>query len=270
MKSRLIVAAIGVPLVAVIVLLLPTIATAVLVALLCAVAAHELTVATGLLQNKRIAAEIMVMAALVPFWAWAGSPARPAMIAILVFFIVLAAELLASRLSLSFETMTACLFGGLISPYFLSALVRLVIRENGRFLVVVPILVAFVADGAALFAGMAFGRHKLAPTISPKKTVEGMFGGFAGAVLCMVIYGLILQFGFDCAVNYLSAVMVALCGAAVSVVGDLFFSCLKREKQIKDFGKLLPGHGGVLDRFDSMYFCAPVCELLMILLPLLV
>ncbi len=269
MKSRLIVAGVGIPLVAVIILLLPTIATAIFVAALCAMAAHELTVATGLLKNRRVAAETMVMAALVPFWAWAGSPALPAMIAAVIFVIVLAAELLASKLTLPFESLTACLFGGLISPWMLSALVRLVVQDNGRFLVVVPILVAFTADGMALFAGMAFGRHKLAPTISPKKTVEGMFGGLAGAVLCMIVYGVILQFGFDRQVSYLSAVVVALCGAAVSVIGDLFFSCLKREKQIKDFGKLLPGHGGVLDRFDSMYFCAPVCELMLVLLPLL-
>ena len=269
MKSRLLVAAIGVPTVAVIVLLLPSIATAVMVALLSAVAAHELTTATGLVKNPRITVETMLMAALVPFWAWAGSPALPAMIAVVVFTLVLASELLASKLSLSFETMTACLFGGLLSPWLLSSLVRLVVQEDGRFLVVVPILVAFVADGAALFAGMAFGKHKLAPVISPKKTIEGMLGGFAGAVLCMVLYCVILQFGFGREVSYLSAVLVALCGAAVSVVGDLFFSCLKREKQIKDFGKLLPGHGGVLDRFDSMYFCAPVCELLLLLLPLL-
>ncbi len=268
MKSRLFVAAIGVPLVAVIILFLPTIVTAVMVALLCAIAAYELTFATHLIEKKRIVAETGIMAALVPFWCWAGSPALPAMAAAVIFFLILAAELLASKMELSFEAMTACLFGGLISPYFLSAIVRLVVQDNGRFLVVVPILVAFVADGFALFAGMAFGKHKLAPVISPKKTVEGMIGGFAGAVIFMVLYGLILQFAFHKEVSYLSAVAAALCGAVVSVIGDLFFSCLKREKHIKDFGKLLPGHGGVLDRFDSMYFCAPVCELLLLFLPL--
>ena len=78
-----------------------------------------------------------------------------------------------------------------------------------------------------------------------------------------------MRFALGREVSWLSALVLALCGAAVSVVGDLFFSCLKREKGIKDYGKLLPGHGGVLDRFDSVLFCAPVCELLLLWLPLL-
>jgi len=269
MKSRILVAVVGIPLILAIVLLLPTLATTIVIALLCLLAAHELTVATGLLKNKRIAAETMLMAALVPFWSWAGCPAEAAMAAAVVFLLVLAAELLASRLTLPFETLTTCVFAGIGIPYMLSALVRLMQQDNGRILILVPILISFVADAAALFAGMAFGKHKLAPTISPKKTIEGMIGGFVGAVVGMVIFCLVMQFALDKEVSYLAAVVMALLGAAVSVVGDLFFSCLKREKKIKDYGKLLPGHGGVLDRFDSVLFCAPVVELLMLWLPLL-
>jgi len=269
MKARLLVAAVGIPVLLVIILLLPTLATAIAIAALCALAAHELTWATGLVKNRRIAVETMVMAALVPIWSWLGCPALPAKLAAVIFVLVMAAELLASRQTLPFEAMTACLFGGLGAPWMLSALVRLIVQPQGRALIVAAILIPFIADGAALFAGKAFGKHKLAPVISPKKTVEGMIGGFAGAVAGMMIFCLVMQFGLHTPVSYGAAVVWALGGAAVSVVGDLFFSCLKREKQIKDYGKLLPGHGGVLDRFDSVLFCAPVCELLLAVLPIL-
>lgn len=269
MKSRILVAVVGIPLILAIVLLLPTLVATIVIALLCLLAAHELTVATGLLKNKHIAAETMLMAALVPFWSWAGCPAEAAMAAVVVFTLVLAAELLASRLTLPFETLTTCVFAGIGIPYMLSALVRLLQQPNGRSLILVPILISFASDAFALFAGMAFGKHKLAPVISPKKTVEGMIGGFVGAVVGMIIFCLVMQFALGKEVSYLAAVVMALLGAAVSVIGDLFFSCLKREKKIKDYGKLLPGHGGVLDRFDSVLFCAPVVELLMLWLPLL-
>lgn len=269
MKARILVAVVCIPLLLVVLLWLPTLATAILAAGLCALAAHELTYATGLITNRRVVGETMLMAALVPFWSWCGCPAEPAMAGGLAFFLVLAAELLASRLKMPFEVMTAALFAGLGMPWLLSALVRLIQQPDGRFLVLLPLLISFAADGAALFAGMALGRHKLAPVISPKKTVEGMIGGFVGAVAGMLIYGLVVRFAFGREFHWLTGVLLALCGAGVSVIGDLFFSCLKREKQIKDYGRLLPGHGGVLDRFDSVLFCAPLCELLLCWLPLL-
>jgi len=269
MKARILVAVVGIPFLLVVVLLLPTWATALVIAVLCALAAHELTSATKLIENKRMVAETMAAAALVPFWSWFGGQVDVAMALALVFLLVLAAELLHARLNMRFESLTACLFAGLIVPWMLSALVRLQLQEDGRILILLPVLISFCADTMALFTGMAIGKHKLAPVISPKKTVEGMFGGFAGSVIGMLIFGLVMQFGFDREFHWLTGVALALCGAGVSVIGDLFFSCLKREKQIKDYGKLLPGHGGVLDRFDSVLFCAPVCELLLMWLPLL-
>ncbi len=268
MKSRLLVAAVGIPLLLVILLWLPTWATAAVTAALCALAAHELTAATNLITKRRLLAETMLAAALVPFWCLAGSPPVWGAVGALALILILAGELLAARLTVSFEAMCSCLFAGLFVPWMFSALVRLAMQPDGRSLVLVPILISFVADAAALFTGMACGRHKLAPVISPKKTVEGMIGGFVGAMAGMAVFCLVQQLAFHREIRWLSAMVLALAGAAVSVVGDLFFSCLKREKQIKDYGKLLPGHGGVLDRFDSVLFCAPVCELLLLWLPL--
>jgi phosphatidate cytidylyltransferase len=132
-----------------------------------------------------------------------------------------------------------------------------------------PIVIAFTSDSLALFAGMAFGRHKLAPQLSPKKTVEGALGGFFGAIACTLLYGLILRTWCGITVCYPILALYGGLGSVVSQMGDLFFSYIKRQYGIKDYGNVFPGHGGVLDRFDSVIFCAPFIELLFRLAPAL-
>ena len=115
-------------------------------------------------------------------------------------------------------------------------------------------------DVGAYFTGMAFGKHKLIPQLSPKKTVEGSIGGIVVAVAICVIYGVILEaknelVGVD---TVLLCFITGLIGSVFSQIGDLAASAMKRYVGIKDFGKIMPGHGGVLDRFDSVLFTAPV------------
>ncbi len=136
-------------------------------------------------------------------------------------------------------------------------------------MVLLPLVSAFTSDASALFAGMAFGRHKLAPELSPKKTVEGAVGGLLGAIACTVLYGYIMQTGFGLAVSYPRLAVYGALGSLISQLGDLFFSYIKRQYGIKDYGNIFPGHGGVLDRFDSVVFCAPLTELLIRILPAL-
>ncbi len=113
---------------------------------------------------------------------------------------------------------------------------------------------------------MLFGRHKLTPKLSPKKSVEGFVGGIAGAmILTYIIYGILLKDKLTLEIPALISVVVAVgVGACISVVGDLAASAIKRERNIKDYGKLIPGHGGVLDRFDSMIFTAPIIYYLVV------
>jgi phosphatidate cytidylyltransferase len=126
---------------------------------------------------------------------------------------------------------------------------------------------AFTSDTGAYFAGRFFGKHKLAPVVSPNKTVEGVIGGVVLTVLVMLLYCLLMQFGFRLKVNYLYAVIYGMAGAMAGVFGDLSFSAIKRQTGIKDYGNLIPGHGGILDRFDSMTLVAPLAEALLLLIP---
>ena len=144
-------------------------------------------------------------------------------------------------------------------------------RGHGMFYVLIAVLSAWVADVGAYFAGTLFGKHKLCPEISPKKTVEGLIGGTAVDVLVMLLCGVWFSAVFyrgAVEVSYLTLFLIGFFGSLISVLGDLSFSIIKRSCHIKDFGQVIPGHGGVLDRFDSVIFAAPFVYLLVMFLPL--
>ena len=133
----------------------------------------------------------------------------------------------------------------------------------GMLLVFFPLCISFGSDTFAFFAGLLFGKHKLTP-VSPKKTVEGAIGGLIGGVIGMMIMpfvgGMVIS---DAFMSPTMAVAFGLLGSVVSQIGDLSFSVIKREFGVKDYGNLLPGHGGILDRFDSVTFVAPFVWLLL-------
>lgn len=133
-----------------------------------------------------------------------------------------------------------------------SALVLLRDLESGMALMLLAFIVPWVCDAMAYFVGVFFGKHKMIPDVSPKKTVEGAIGGIVGGVLITVIFGIVMQFGFGMDTHYPMLIVLALVGCLVSQWGDLIASLLKREYGVKDYGKLFPGHGGVMDRFDSI------------------
>ena len=126
-----------------------------------------------------------------------------------------------------------------------------------------------MSDAGAYFTGLRFGKHKLAPVVSPNKTIEGVLGGLAGAMIGMLVYTLILDLPLRLDVNYSVALLYGLVGAGAGTLGDLCFSIIKRQTGIKDYGNLIPGHGGVLDRFDSLTMVAPLMEALLLILPLI-
>ncbi len=116
---------------------------------------------------------------------------------------------------------------------------------------------AWMTDTGAYFVGVLFGKHKLIPKVSPKKTIEGSLGGILGCILGFALYGFIIQSVSGVKVNYVAIIILAAVISVVSQFGDLVASYIKREREIKDFGFIFPGHGGVLDRFDSIIAVAP-------------
>lgn len=165
----------------------------------------------------------------------------------------------------SVDNVLKCFFAGIFMPAMMSSLS--ILNSYGpegyaRPYLVMAIGLAFITDGGAYFAGVLLGRHRGITQVSPNKSVEGFVGGLVIGAVFAVVVGLILQLGLDYTVNYLYLVIYGVLGALVTEVGDLAFSLIKREYGIKDYGKLLPGHGGMMDRFDSMVFCAPVVMLL--------
>ena len=149
----------------------------------------------------------------------------------------------------------------------LSVFVLIADADHAKLYLLLPFVAAFTSDAFALFVGMGFGKHKLAPSLSPKKTVEGSVGGFLGAALCCTLYGVVVQTAFAVQPHYIVLVLYGLLGSFVSQMGDLSFSYIKREYGLKDYGHLFREHGGVLDRFDSVIFCAPLTYLLLSAVP---
>ena len=142
------------------------------------------------------------------------------------------------------------------------------IPKNGKFLYLIPFVFGWVTDTFAYFTGRLFGKHKLIPAVSPKKTVEGAIGGAVCCALVAMLYGLLAGVWFDASPNYLVLALSGLVIAVVSQIGDLAMSAIKRQYGIKDYGKLLPGHGGLLDRFDSCMAVTIVLALINAYFPL--
>ena len=207
MLVRILAAAVGLPLLLAIVLLLPPIGTAVLFALACMIGAYEMLWRTGICKHKRIVAETALMAAAVVMWSWllvcqvvsTRTLWLSALIGLFVYSSVLFCELLAGHTELKFTSVCAALFSGIVYPFLIGALVRLRGMDGGKFYILVAFLISMVADSGAYFVGRACGKHKLAPVVSPKKTVEGAIGGVVFNILGMVLYTLLLNkcFGFD-------------------------------------------------------------------------
>ncbi len=134
--------------------------------------------------------------------------------------------------------------------------------DGGQYLYLLPFIGAWVSDTFAYFTGRAIGKHKLIPEVSPKKTIEGSIGGIVFTAIAYVVYALLLNGTGTTSMNIVGMAVTGGIISGISQIGDLSASVVKRHYGIKDYGKLFPGHGGVLDRFDSVLATAPVLFLL--------
>ena len=217
MKTRVISAVALLPVLLIVLLALPEIFTTILVGLMSALAAYELLYATGLVRNVRPVIYCSVAAFLVCLWCHLDMERAWAMLGLVVLLTALFAEMMIDHVKFSFEKLAYCLMAALLIPLLFASLIRIINGEYGRYVVCVPLILAFIPDSGAYFAGRYFGKHKLAPVISPKKTVEGAIGGAAVAVLGMFLYAFIMDVAFSVEVSYTAALIYGVLGAGADV-----------------------------------------------------
>lgn len=287
MKTRLLTAAVGIPLALAVLIASVYFPTVLYVALfaLCMIGIFEALRATGANKARIIYVPCFVYGAIVmvsPFFGSAANMFGAVSAMSLVYLFVMFAILLRKHSVLRIETLcTAMVLTMFVSfPFMTVELIFSAMLKNadgtpsyanGIALVAYCLMLAWVADGGAYFVGRAFGKHKLAPVISPNKTIEGSVGGFITSMIISLaaayIYSDVLNY-IDGELNILNLFIISAACILMSMFGDISFSAVKRQYGVKDFGNLLPGHGGVLDRFDSVLFVCPTFYLLSYLLPL--
>ena len=271
MKKRILAAAVLVPMLLLLTLVAPEWVAAVVMGILLSIGTYEMLYKTGLIRRTRLILYAMVMAFAVTMWSYFDAIQAYLMLLLLIFTALLFVEMMMDHVKVRLEMLGLCFLGGFLVPYLLSALIRILTMGIGRYVILIPFAIAFMSDAGAYFVGLKFGKHKLAPVVSPNKTIEGALGGVVTAMVSMLIYALILDLipgGFI--VNYAMALLYGLIGSLAGMIGDLCFSVIKRQTGIKDYGNLIPGHGGVLDRFDSLMMVAPLMEALLLLAPMVI
>jgi len=260
MKSRLLVAAIGVPLLLCVIFLAPVSGIALALAILSAIGAYELCKCVG----ASIVVSALSVVGAVSMMANISEESFQQEIILAILVIAIFAYAVIKAGEVKFAHIGAALFGMFAVPYAFGAFLRIDAMGFDRAYLLLPFLFSFASDTGGYFAGRAFGKHKLAPKVSPKKTVEGSIGGIAGNVLAGVIFALVMNNACGENIGYIAIVVLAVFCSVVAQLGDLSFSLIKREFGIKDYGKLFLEHGGVLDRFDSVLFVAPILSILLL------
>ena len=269
MKTRILVAVIAIPIIAALVLYAPIWALGIVLGATAAIGAWELLNCVCPTLPGRMVYYAIFGAFILTVGTSLGLYMLSERFVLWMLVVLMFCELMASFFKeerMAFEPVVMVLFAGYVLPMLFTSLLRIDMMQNGKLLLVMVFVVAFASDSFAYFAGMFLGKHKLAPQLSPKKTIEGSAGGFIGTIVCMLIYGFFMQnAGFE--VNYLVLVAYAFLGSLAGQLGDLSFSAIKRLHDIKDYSNIIPGHGGILDRFDSMLFVDPLIELLLLWVP---
>lgn len=266
MAKRLITAAIAIPIGVFIVILDNPHILAVVTALLSVIAVFELLSAAKYTAHRTISFISLVYSTLLPIMFCYESVRKFAIPVSFAFLTLMCFAALVRHKTIRFEQIGLISLVSICIPLAFSTLAFFRFRfvEHGTFFIVYSLVVAWIADGGAYFAGTFFGKHKLCPEISPKKTWEGFFGGLVSAV----VFAILLGFGYELwdkiftgeqhfTVNVLVLGIIAVVCTFLGVLGDLVASLLKRQCGVKDFGNILPGHGGIMDRFDSVLFVAP-------------
>ena len=270
--TRTIMAAVMIALLLVLALWLPPVWMAAVIAVLGFIGVYELMRTVGDTKNPRHFIWPGLTAAAIPLGFYFGCAEIVLRISLTFLMVILFAEAIftyGTEKPVKFQTVLSGFFGGLLIPLCLSALLQLRMREQGGALVIMAFVITAMSDTGGYFGGMFFGKHKGVLKCSPHKSLEGFIGSFLFGIVGILIFGVIMDKAVGIPVNYGVLVLYAVLGNVTTQIGDLAFSVIKREHGIKDYGNLIPGHGGVLDRFDSIIFTAPLVYLLVSSIPAL-
>ena len=277
MKTRVITAVVGLAVLAVVLAFFDTIVFDFVLSAICLLAIHEVFSAMGF--GKK---QWYLYAAAVPFTLLVmltSSQSVRALILPFCFLLVLFLNVcqIAHVQTLDFGKLSGYVYFSGVIVFCFYSLIHLKrclpfaqYRYDAIYFILLILCFAWGGDTAAYFAGRAFGKHKLAPKVSPKKTVEGAIGGLRGGVIGMTVFKLVadsmahtltvyppIEMAAGPQISWGAVFALGIIGSTISQIGDLSFSVIKREFGVKDYGNLLPGHGGILDRFDSVTFVAP-------------
>ena len=241
----------------------------VFVAAVCAIAVGEFANATNTLKHWQISFPSMAFAVLYPMLMNYGTVLMigyiytAVMLSMMIFF----------HQKISFREFAYIYSMTVIITVSLSTVIQMKDMDPAHpaFYFVITLALPWLADAGAYFVGVLLGKHKLCPSVSPKKTIEGAVGGTVVCVLATCGIGwlfadIVYQ---NISMNYVNLAVLSLIGSLLSILGDLSFSVVKRTFEIKDYGNLIPGHGGVLDRFDSVVVVSPFLYIMMAYMPVM-
>lgn len=186
-------------------------------------------------------------------------------LSLVLFMIIAFSVMIASHKKITYIELVYALLGTLLISFGMSSLSLICTYSVSiTFFFVTAFALPWMADAGGFFVGATLGKHKLCPNISPKKTVEGAIGGVVFCIGSALLIGVIFQnlILTDMKVNFWALALLGAIDAPISILGDLSFSLIKRSLNIKDYGSIFPGHGGMLDRFDSIIFTAPIAVII--------
>ncbi len=246
--------------------------SAIFLAFLSTIATGEIMTVAGVKSNLvRIPA--MVFSAVIPLYAGIKESLSfdiPEGAVLSLYVIVMLIFMLITYDKTRFEQLAITLYASIFVPYAFSAVLiirdfyitynNIYTKEESVYLVWFALICAFLTDTFAYFVGRKFGKHKMAPVVSPKKSIEGAVGGLVLSVVFNVaVFAGVREWVFDgkTSISFVFIIIMSVLLSAISMMGDLSASLLKRNFGVKDFGKIMPGHGGVMDRFDSFVFVIP-------------
>ncbi len=262
MLTRVISAIVAIAIFVGVVYFLPPFCFTLAICVVMGIAAYEMTYRNGIVKNIPLTVIACLFAALMPLFV--GVDPLSEYLFPLVFLCVVAVFFawLLQYGKVSLVMALTSLFAGVLIPLMFSLIVRIRGAEYGEFWILFPLAAAWMTDTGAYFTGFLFGRHKLCEKISPKKTVEGAIGGVIVCIISLFVFAEVMKNTTGASMNYVLLAVGALVLSVIAQVGDLSFSIIKREYNIKDYGNLMPGHGGALDRFDSTIFTIPLTYIL--------